>query len=567
MKKWKSKTGKLLKLILEMALVILLAIVLSSFFYRLDLTSEKRYSLSSYTKRTLKNLNDIVYIRIYLDGELNIPFRKMQQGIRETLEEFRVYGKDNIQYSFLNPFESSDAGVRKDKFNELFEKGLKPTSIHSRDKEGGTAEKIIFPGAIITYKGVEVPVNLLKNNPGLTAEENINHSIQAIEFELMKIIGARTREKTEKIAFIEGHGELDEYQTEDISRELAWHYQVDRGRIQGQMGILDEYLAVIIAKPARKYSEADKLVLDQYIMHGGRVLWFIDRVETSMDSLAQGSAMALINDLNLDDMLFRYGVRINPVLLQDIQCNIIPVNVSMDADHPEFRPAPWYYFPLLSAPSEHPVTRNLNMISTEFINTIDTIGARKGILKTVLLKSSEYSRIMNAPLWLSLEEIRLNPDRDQFKSGSQPVAIMLDGTFESVFQHRPMEDIIPGSSASFLPLGVHTSMLVVADGDIIRNNMKQTPQGVVSLPLGFDRYSQQTFGNKDFVMNALHYITGNEELIRLRSREIALRLLDKAKIKENRKLWIMVNTVMPVVLVIVSGLIYHHMRKQKYTMP
>jgi len=559
-----AKTRQHLKLDIQMMSVILLAILLSFFFFRIDLTAEKRYTLSPFTKKVLKNLNDIVYVKVYLDGELNIPFRKMQQSLRETLDEFRVYGKDNLQYTFVNPFESTDAKVREDMFNQLYEKGLKPANILSNDKEGGSSEKIVFPCALIDYKGVEVPVNLLRNNPGISAEENIHNSIQSLEFELIKVISSRSKEKVEKVAFIEGHGELDEYQTKDISNEFSWYYQVDRGRIGGQPGILDDYLAVIIAKPSVRFSEQDKYVLDQYIMKGGRVMWFLDRVDISLDSLAVGSALAMINDLNLDDMLFRYGVRINPVLLQDMQCNIIPVNVALAGNNPDFRPAPWYYFPLLSAPRDHPVTKNLNMIKTEFVNTIDTIGARKGAIKTVLLKSSEFSRVVEAPLLMSLDEIRANPQRSDFGRSGLAVAIMLEGTFESVFQNRMISEIIPGPAHEYLSQSRPTAMMIVADGDVIRNDVRVTPQEIMSLQLGLDRYTQQTFGNKDFVMNAMHYLAGNEELVNLRSRDITLRLLDKVKIKEDRTFWVLMNTVLPVVVIILAGIFYNYLRKRKY---
>jgi len=559
-----AKTRQHLKLDIQMISVILLAIILSFFFFRIDLTAEKRYTLSPYTKKVLKNLNDIVYVKVYLDGELNIPFRKMQQSLRETLDEFRVYGKDNLQYTFVNPFKSTDAKVREDMFNQLYEKGLKPANILSNDKEGGSSEKIVFPCALIDYKGVEVPVNLLRNNPGISAEENINNSIQSLEFELIKVISSRSKEKVEKVAFIEGHGELDEYQTKDISNEFSWYYQVDRGKIGGQPGILDDYLAVIIAKPSVRFSEQDKYVLDQYIMKGGRVMWFLDRVDISLDSLAVGSALAMINDLNLDDMLFRYGVRINPVLLQDMQCNIIPVNVALAGNNPDFRPAPWYYFPLLSAPLDHPVTKNLNMIKTEFVNTIDTIGARKGTIKTVLLKSSEFSRVVEAPLLMSLDEIRANPQRSDFGRSGLAVAVMLEGTFESVFQNRMISEIIPDPAHEYLSQSGPTAMMIVADGDVIRNDVRVTPQEIMSLPLGLDRYTQQTFGNKDFVMNAMHYLAGNEELVNLRSRDITLRLLDKAKIKEDRTFWVLMNTVLPVVVIILAGIIYNYLRKRKF---
>lgn len=560
-----GKLRKQFSTVIQLVTVILIAVILSSFFFRIDLTSEKRYTLSAYSKRVLKNLHDVVFIRVYLEGDLNVAFLKMQRSVREMLDEFRIYGKDNLQYVFINPFESNDAQVRKDMFNELYEKGLKPVNILSSDKEGGSSEKIIFPGAVITYRGVEVPVNLLQNNPQLSAEENINNSLQLLEFELIKIISSRTKDNTEKVAFIEGHGELDEYQTEDISKEIAWFYQVDRGRIQGKPGVLDSYKAVIIAKPALRFSEQDKYVLDQYLMKGGRILWFLDRVDVSTDSLAMGSTMAMINDLNLDDILFRYGVRINPVLIKDLQCNIIPVNVALAGNTPDFRPSPWYYFPLLSSPPAHPITRNLNMIKSEFVNTIDTIGARKGTRKTVLLKSSVYSTFSVAPALISLDEIKLKPNPEEFRSTGMPVAVLLEGTFESVFRNRMVNDIIPDASNDFIQMSKPSKMLVVADGDIIRNDVRVTPQGIFSLPLGFDRYTQQTYGNKDFIMNALHYITGNEELIKLRSREITLRLLNKVKVKKERVFWIMVNTVLPGLIVIIAGVIYNYLRKRKYS--
>jgi ABC-2 type transport system permease protein len=561
-----KKTKHQLRLAIHIITVILLAIVLSFYFFRIDLTAGKRYTLSPYTKKVLKSLDDVVYVRIYLDGELNIPFRKMQQGIRETLDEFRVYAKDNVQYSVINPFKSTDAKIRKDMFNQLYEKGLRPANILSKDKEGGSSEKIIFPGVIISYKGVDIAVNLLKNNPRIPAEENINNSIQAIEFELIRIIGSRMKEKAEKVAFLEGHGELDEYQTEDISKELSLYYDVYRGRIEGRPGELDDYTAVIIAKPERRFSEQDKFILDQYIMGGGKVMWFLDHVNISLDSLASGSALAFINDLNLDDMLFRYGVRINPVLLQDLQCNIIPVNVALEGNNPEFRPAPWYYFPLLATPVDNPITRNLNMIKTEFVNTIDTIGARKGIFKTVLLRSSASSRVVEAPVIVTLDEIRMEPTRNDFRKSWIPVAAMLDGTFESVFQNRMIDNIVPGASRSFMTHSRPTRMLVVADGDVIRNDVQVTVSGIVSLPLGFDRYTQQTLGNKDFVMNAMHYLAGNEELLNLRSRDITLRLLDKAKIKEDRVFWTLMNTVLPVLVIILAGVVFNIYRKRKYSL-
>jgi ABC-2 type transport system permease protein len=561
-----TRKTTLLTLVFGIAMVIMLAFILSSFYYRIDLTKDKRYTLSKISKVTLQNLKDIVYVKVYLEGDLNIPFRRMQQSIRETFDEFKVYAGDNFEYEFTNPFSDKNPDVINDVIEELYNKGLKPSNIIARDQEGGSSEKLVFPGALINYRGVEVPVNMLKNNPNLGAEENINNSIQALEFEFMRIISSLAADTTERVAFIEGHGELNEYQTGDITRELGWYFQVDRGRINGRLGILDQYKAVIIARPVKPFNEKDKFVLDQYIMQGGKVLWFIDPVNASLDSISEGGMMvALVNEINLDDLLFRYGVRINPVLIQDIQCNMIPVNVAPAGSTPDFRPVPWLYSPLLSPAYSSPVTRNLNLIRAEFASNIDTLAARNEIRKTVLLKSSDFSRSVQAPVMISLDEIRHTPAREQFNKPDQPVAVLLEGQFESAFKNRMTLGLFPDTLVHIIEKSQPNAMLVVADGDIIRNDIRPTPQGILISPLGFDRYTQQTFDNKEFIINALQYLTGHKDLIQLRSRELSLRLLDKASIKNNRLSWVLFNTLCPPVLVLLAGVIYSWLRKKRYS--
>ncbi|MBN2610690.1 MAG: gliding motility-associated ABC transporter substrate-binding protein GldG [Bacteroidales bacterium] len=559
-------TNKNLLWLLTWLAIIILAVYISSFMnVRVDLTSEKRFTLSPATKSILKNLDDVVYVKIYLDGDMNIPFKKFQRNIRETLNEFKVYAKENIEYEFINPSAETDEKIRDDFFTELYQKGLRPTNIYSKDKEGGTSEKIIFPGAILVYRGIEVAVNLLRNNPGIDAEENINNSMQTIEYELISKIRSLTAKETEYIVFLEGHGELGEDQTRDITIELANYFQVDRGAIMGRPGILDRYKAVIIAKPTQKFNETDKFVLDQYIMKGGKVLWFLDEVNVSLDSLVNGSTFAFINDLGIGDLLFRYGVRINPELVQDVQCNVIPVNMALAGNPPNFVPAPWFYYPLLSAPSTHPITRSLNLIDTKFINPIDTIGARKEIHKTVLLKSSPYARTVKAPAMISLEEIKTNPGQEDFTSSEIPVAVLLEGEFESAFKNRSLSGYFPEKKPVFTEKSVPNKMLIVADGDIIKNEVRNTARGKMIIPLGVDRYTNQTFGNKDFIINAVNYLTDQEGLIQLRSKEFKLRLLDRVKIKEQRFKWQLINTLLPLVIVVLSGILFNYLRKRKYS--
>ena len=561
----KSKRNNDLTLLLGIIAVMLLINFLSQkLFIRVDLTAEKRYTLSEQSREILRKLDDYVFIRVYLEGDLNIPFKKFQRNIHDLLDEFKVYGKSNLQYEFVNPFEDVPEKMRPKVIEEMFSKGLKPTNIHHRDQEGGVSEKIIFPSAIISYKEIEIPLNLLMNNPGLNAEQNLNHSTEGLEYAFISSIKNITNKKTERIAFLEGHGELDDYRVNDISTELSKSYQIDRGQIQGKPGVLDDFKAVVIAKPTQSFSEADKFVLDQYIMNGGKVLWLIDRVQVSLDSLINSETLAFINDLNIDDLLFRYGVRINPVLLQDIQCNVIPVNVALSGNPPNFQPAPWLYYPLIAPNGRHPVSQNLNFVLCRFANTIDTIEARKGINKIPLLESSPYSRIRKVPAMISLDEIKESPQQADFENKSFLVGVLLEGEFESAFTNRGLEkyfDKVPRNKNKSNP----TRMAVIADGNIIENDIRYTSQGISVSPLGFDRYTRQTFGNKDFLVNLIQFLADDNNLLALRGREFKLRLLDRDKIQSEREKWIWINMIVPSLCVILFGVGFIAYRKYRYT--
>ena len=561
----KRKKQNISQLTLLILSIVLITYISTFFFYRIDLTSEKRYTLSPLTRKLLRNLDDIVYIKIYLDGKLNVPFKKMQKSIMEILDEFKVLAKDNLEYELINPFDNANPRIRNDVINELYNKGLNPENIISKDKEGGTYEQLVFPGVLITYKDIELPVNLLKNNPGLNDEESINNSIQNLEYAFISEIRNITNRVIEKIAFIEGHGELNEFNVGDITKELANYFQVDRGKIGGNPGILDKYKAIIIAKPTKRFSEQDKFVIDQYIMNGGKVMWIIDAVEVSLDSLVNGTTVAMANNLNIEDLLFRYGVRLNPKLIQDIQCNILLVNVALIGNNPKFIPAPWLYFPLISCPATHPITKSINMIKTEFINPIDTIAARKSIKKIVLLKSSENSNLIEAPAMIKLEDIGKDVNKEDFNNSYQPVAVLLEGQFESAFKNRILTEYYPDNMPDFKESSIENKMIVISDGDIIRNDTKRTAKGTLILPLGFDRNTKQTFGNKNFILNAIHYLTDNTGLINIRSKEIKLRLLDRAKIIDDRTKWILINTMIPIIIIILFGIIYNYIRKLKFT--
>lgn len=562
----KEKNRNIVQLIIAVTTIIFISYISSIVYWRIDLTSEKRYTLSDVSKNILKGLDDAAYVKIYLDGDMPIGFKRMQKSLRETLDEFRVYAGENIQYEFVNPSESTDPKVRDALFKDLMDKGLEPTNIQVREKDGGKSQKLLYPGAIISYKGKEISVNLLHNNPTQSGDENINLSIQNFEFYLIDAILKLRTEKLPKLAFILGHGELDQYETGDIDKKLSEYYDTYRVEINGDIAALDPYRVVIIAGPTSPVPEADKLVIDQFIMKGGKVLWFVDPVTVSIDSLSQGATtLANINQHNLEDQLFRYGVRLNLSLIQDLQCAYIPVNTSLPGQEPKFVASPWVYYPLLSASGKNPITRNLNMIKAQFISPMDTVGGSGDVKKTVLLTTSPNSRMLNVPLFVSLAEIDRSPLKRDFRHSNIPVAVLLDGTFESVFQNRPLSKLNHGKPFEFKPKSESTRMIVVSDADIIRNDVRRRPDGAFISPLGFDRYTKQTFGNKDFVMNMVKYLDDDRGLMNLRTRDFKLRMLDKKKIAESRISWQLFNLITPSVILIIGGLVWLYIRKRKFT--
>ena len=564
MKRRKIRNQHIVELLVTLGVIILLNFIGSTLYYRFDLTAEKRYTLSPATKEILKDLDDIAYIKVYLDGELPSGFIRMKTAIIELLDEFRWYSHENIQYDLIDPLEDPDPGIRRNITAQLYKSGLQPTNIQVKQKDGSTMQKIIFPGAIISYAGVDVAVNLLKNNPGFDAEVNINNSIQALEYEFISMIRNLSGEKIEKVAFIEGHGELDELQTGDITKGLANFYQVDRGTIGGIYGCLDNYKAVIIAKPQLRFNESDKFVLDQYIMNGGKVLWLLDVVKVSMDSLLDGTTFAFYSPLNLEDQLFRYGIRLNPDLIKDIQCHVIPVNKGLLGGTPQWRLSPWYYFPIITPVSNHPITKSLNMIKLEFASSIDTVGESDHIRKSVLLATSPYTKRIQLPEQISLRESDMAPSEAEYNQSNLPAGILLEGIFESVFKNRGVPEGVSETPSEIRTSSEQTSMIVISDGDIIRNVVISSPDGPVIEPLGYDRYTSQVFGNADFILNAINYMTDASGLISLRGREFKLRLLDKQMVREEKLKWQVINLVSPIILIILIGLFINIYRRKVY---
>ncbi|NSW93738.1 MAG: gliding motility-associated ABC transporter substrate-binding protein GldG [Bacteroidales bacterium] len=547
------------------ATVILLAVLSSFLKIRIDLTEDKRYTLSEPTKKILHGLKNDMFVQVYLEGEMPIPFKRLKRSVNDILDEFRISSGRKIDYEFVNPAKGKDLAEREEFFQSLAEKGLNPVNIRAGDEEGGSSQKIIFPGMIINYNGAEVPVNFLRNNQSVTAEMNLLHSIEGLEYEMIQTIYTLTADTVYKVAFIEGHNEKSEVEVADLTLNLARYFTIDRGVIGGKPGVLDDYTAVVIAGPESEFSEADKFVLDQYIMKGGRVLWLIEEVAVNTDSLVYGETVALYRPLNLQDMLFRYGARVNPAVVQDIDCMLIGLTVMSGGVRQQVVPAPWVYYPLLTPSPDHPITRNINKVKGEFVNYIDTVGLDKNITKKILLRTSAYSRTLNPPLLISLKEAEIAPEEKDFNMSGLPVAVLLEGKFPSAFRNRITSSLVPDKNFNVRTESVPGKMIVIADGDIIRNEVRRSGTEEIPYPLGLDRYTGQMFGNRDFLINCLNYLADDIGLMELRARELKLRLLDKSRIKSERLKWQIVNVAGPAVIVLLAGLIYSVVRKRLYT--
>lgn len=557
-------------------LIILLNIIGSFVFTRIDLTSEKRYTLSKATRDILTQLDDYVYFRVYLEGDFPAGFKKLRRETREMLDEFRAYSKF-VEYKFVNPSESTDEQERQATYQLLVEAGLNPTDLQVRTNEG-MKNQLVFPGALVNYRDKELAVDFLETQLNMSPEAALNASAQNLEYKLADIINKVTRLQQPAIAFIEGHGELDEDHLYDFTQTLLQNYRVDfitlDGRLNaltrrtepdksGRSDILLNYDAIVIAQPQQPFDEKDKFILDQYIMHGGKVLWMIDPVIATMDSLKTAESTVGVDlNVNLDDQLFKYGVRLNKNLLLDLNAAALGIRTGETGGRPQIDFFRWYYFPLLEAASEHPMVRNMNAVKAEFVSSIDTV-IREGIRKTPLLKTSGYTRIAGTPALISLTMLQSDPDPRVFNRSGQTAAWLLEGEFPSLYANRMPAEISTSGEIGFKEESKPTAMIVIADGDMARNQF-HLQQGY-PLPLGYDQYTRQTYGNKNFLLNAVSYLVEGEGLISIRSRELKLRLLDANKVSAQRLQWQLFNTVLPVLLILLSGLLFAWLRKKRFT--
>ncbi|MGQ7870983.1 gliding motility-associated ABC transporter substrate-binding protein GldG [Sunxiuqinia sp. sy24] len=561
-KHWKQQSKKLGMLVVGL---IVLSYLSGAWFFRLDLTAEKRYSLSPISKQLIQQLDSPIKVDVFLGGELPPGFRKLQQALVEKIQDINAYSDYRIHYELIDPYELvSTSEEQKKLFDRLVSLGLRPTDLRLQRDEG-TVTKLIFPGAIVKYKDYDVGINLLKNNPSLSPEVNLNQSEETLEYELMRALNSLMADASPRVAFLQGQGELTEPETRDIRQTLSENFQLTDLHASELFQKEDLPDALVIADPKQAFSEQDKFYIDQYLMRGGNLLWLVDPVRVSLDSLSRGeTALAFPRDLNLNDQLFRYGVRVNTNLVQDVECLMIPVNTSPVGSAPKYTPAPWYYSPLLKPSQSHVLSRNLNQLKAEFVSTIDTVGKDPAIQKYVVLQTSSYSRKIQTPLEVSLQSINQPPSESVFNEKHLMIGVLLEGQFSSVFQNRMLDDFNT-QKIEVMNRSEPARMIVLADGSLIANQVSRRNGQIQTLPLGYDRYSQQTFGNKEFLVHAISYLCDETGIMSLRSQAFKIRLLDKVKIRENRLFWQLFNVLVPLVFISLLGLIFSLVRRRKYS--
>lgn len=569
------KKSHILQLVLGLVIIIFLNVIGYFFFARIDLTQEKRYTLSESSKKLMSNLEDIVFIRCYLEGDIPSEYKKLRNETKEMLDQFRAYNPD-IEYEFVDPNGFENAKDKNEFYQRLFEKGFSPLLTTSTNNNS-QVQQYIFPYLEITYKGRTTIVPLISSKNGFSGESIINASIQNLEYNLYSAIRSVATQQRGKIAFLYGHGEWEVNNIWDFISSLSEYYDVDSISINEKLNALTERVydsvnpnlvkiknkfdCLIVAKPTSIFSYKDLYLIDQYIMHGGKILWLLDPLNVSMDSLqTQANTFAISNFTGVDDILFRYGVKLNTDLVTDMQCAKIPIVTGQYQNNtPQMTYYPWNFFPEISPNANHIISDKISPVKMEFTSSIDTTNSPAK--KTVLLSSSNRTRVLNSPVNVSLQMLKQKQDASLFNSGAKDVAILLEGEFSSAFKNRLTPEMELNSQMGYKDFSDTTAMIVIADGDVVRNDFMNGQL----LPLGYDKYTRQMYGNKEFLINCVNYLCGDQDLIPLRSREVIMRRLDVAKIEREKTAWQIVNVALPVVLIVLFGILLAVLRKKTFT--
>lgn len=560
-------------------ITIVVGYVLQFAFFKWDLTEEKRHTLTDATKEMLENLEDKVFVRCYLHGEFPANFKRLENSVKEKLEEFEDYSGGKVQFEFIDPYANPDKKRISDQEKALDEKGLKFTRLAFKEK--GTQQfKLIWPGCIIEYRGKETPVQFFKSESPTFTDEMINASVNNLEYELASRLRLAIRQEKPAVAVLEGHKELEPIQMADFLSGVQENYNLDlvkmdekinslSDKLEGFDGRKNKYDALIIAKPDSIISEKDRVIIDQFIMNGGKVLWMIDPVLTDLDSLrTRQETMAMSNENGLYEQLFEYGVRLNRNIVIDFQCAPIAFDAGPKGNQRDMQMFNWYYAPLMfTQDMSHPIVSHLDPIKLEFASSLDTVNAGKGIKKTPLLKSSVLSRTWNTPVRINTSIVSL--DQNYFeanKSNGHLTALLMEGEFPSAYYDKLPSSIRLDKNIGFKNKSKSTAMIVISDGDVVKNGMIPNQSGYTPLPLGYDRYARGViYDNKEFLMNCINYLLDDKSLISVRSRTIKLRKLDSKKIAHQKVGIQLANTALPLSLVFALGIGQHLIRRKKWS--
>ena len=557
-----AKKNNIKSVAIIIGFLILINFIGNSVFHRFDLTSDKRYTLSATSLNIIKQVENPLYIKVYMQGNLPAEFKRLQQETRQLLEEFQAYNK-NIIFEFVDPLENKDESM--DQIKDLYRKGLTPVNITVDDK-GKQSQEMVFPWAIAVYNNKEVNIPLLKNIMGASTTQKVIGSVQHLEYSIAEGLNKITKAKQKKIAIIKGNGELKEIVMAKFLMQVRESYFIGPFTLDsvaknpmGSLQALEKYDLAVIAKPTETFSDEEKQVLDQFIINGGKTLWLIDQVSAEMDSLynSSGSTLAYPRDLNLNDMFFKYGIRINPDIVKDEQGSPIKLATGEAGSATQYQQFNWKFAPQVYPKSSHPIVKNLGGIKFDFANPIDTL--KNGIKKTVLLQSSPYSKKVGTPVEINLNSVSEETEPTEYLGkGNLPLAVLLEGSFHSMFENR----VLPFEQKSFKASGNANKMIVISDGDLIKNQLDKNFQPV---ELGYDQRSGNLYDNKDFLINCVNYLLDDNGLINIRSKDLDLPLLDKEKVYENYTRMQFITIGLPIVILLLFGVIFTFLRKRKYS--
>nr|WP_299361880.1 gliding motility-associated ABC transporter substrate-binding protein GldG [Winogradskyella sp.] len=560
------KNKNITYILFVIAVLVIINAISSQFYGRYDLTKDKRYTLSEATKSLVQDIDAPLIIDVFLEGNFPSEFRLLRTEVRQIIEEFQ-FQTNKIKVNYINPIE--DEATRQRNIEELTKSGLEPY-INTDNSTGKVTQELIFPWAFASYKNKTVKIPLLKRSITQGLDEQINNSVQALEYTFADGFSKLLKEKTKTIAFLKGNGQLDDLDANgrittqylnDFLKTLQPYYNIGFFTLDSvattptkTLNQLKQFDLIISAKPTEAFTENEKLVLDQYTMNGGKSLWLTESVVMDKDSLynESGSAVSTIRDLNLTNFFFKYGVRINPSLVKDLYS--APIMLSIGEGNP-LQPLQWQYSPLATSNSKHPITKNLNIVRYDFTSPIDTL--KNAIAKTILLQSSPKSKLEGTPTIISLSDVTKAPEEASFDSGSQNLAVLLEGEFISVFDKM----VLPFKMEGFKSKSTPTKMAVISDGDVIKNSVRRNRP----IKLGLDEVSGRVYGNTEFLLNTVNYLLDDTGLINIRTKEISLAYLDSGKTKESKGKWQLINIALPLVILGFFGFTFNYLRKKKYT--